>query len=84
MPVPDDKAAVIETLREYYAASNKHDGPAMVSYYSEPVMFITAEAVAAGQAQYLGAAADLQTPGGRAGGAEWAVQLEGAVLADQG
>ena len=38
MPVPDDKAAVIETLREYYAASNKHDGPAMVSYYSEPVM----------------------------------------------
>ena len=47
MPVPDDKAAVIETLREYYAASNKHDGPAMVSYYSEPVMFITAEAVTA-------------------------------------
>ena len=46
MPVPDDKAAVIETLREYYAASNKHDGPATVSYYSEPVMFITAEAVA--------------------------------------
>jgi ketosteroid isomerase-like protein len=47
MPVPDDKAAVIETLREYYAASNKHDGPATVSYYSEPVMFITAEGVAA-------------------------------------
>ena len=46
MPVLDDKAAVIETLREYYAASNKHDGPATVSYYTEPFMFITSEAVA--------------------------------------
>jgi ketosteroid isomerase-like protein len=47
MPAPDDKAVVTETLRQYYAASNKHDGPAMVSYYAEPVMFITADAVSA-------------------------------------
>jgi ketosteroid isomerase-like protein len=33
---------VIQTLRDYYAASNKHDLPSMVSYYREPVMFITA------------------------------------------
>lgn len=42
MQTRDDKAAVIQTLRDYYAASNKQDLPGMVSYYHEPVMFITA------------------------------------------
>ena len=32
--------AVTDTLREYYAASNKHDLPGMVSYFHEPVTFI--------------------------------------------
>jgi ketosteroid isomerase-like protein len=31
---------VTETLRDYYAASNRDDLTAMVSYYSEPVTFI--------------------------------------------
>lgn len=34
---------MIQTLRDYYAASNKHDLPGMVSYYHEPVMFITGQ-----------------------------------------
>ena len=46
MTAHDDKAVVIETLRDYYAASNKHDLASMVSYYHEPVMFITAQGVA--------------------------------------
>jgi ketosteroid isomerase-like protein len=31
---------VTETLRDYYAASNKDDLPGMVSHYHEPVTFI--------------------------------------------
>ena len=31
---------VIETLREYYAVSNRDDLPGMVAHYSEPVTFI--------------------------------------------
>jgi ketosteroid isomerase-like protein len=31
---------VTETLREYYAASNRDDLPGMVGHYSEPVTFI--------------------------------------------
>ena len=41
-----DDTAVIQTLRDYYAASNKHDLTSMVSYYHEPVMFITARGAA--------------------------------------
>lgn len=33
--------AVTQTLRDYYAASNKHDLPGMLSYFHEPVTFIT-------------------------------------------
>ncbi len=36
---------VIQTLRDYYAASNKHDVPGMLSYYHEPVVFITGAGV---------------------------------------
>jgi len=32
---------VADTLRDYYAASNKHDLPGMVSYFHEPFTFIT-------------------------------------------
>ena len=31
---------VMETLREYYAASNRDDLPGMVAHYAEPVTFI--------------------------------------------
>ncbi len=37
----DEARAVIQTLRDYYAASNKQDVQQMVSYYHEPVMFMT-------------------------------------------
>src|SRR5262249_8541950 len=46
MTAHDDKTVVIQTLRDYYAASNKYDLAGMVSYYHEPVMFITAQGVA--------------------------------------
>jgi ketosteroid isomerase-like protein len=36
---------VTQTLRDYYAASNKLDLPAMVSYFHEPVTFMTAVGV---------------------------------------
>jgi ketosteroid isomerase-like protein len=36
---------VSETLRDYYAASNKLDLPAMVSYFHEPLTFISAAGV---------------------------------------
>lgn len=39
MQAHDDKATVIQTLRDYYATSNKDDLPRMVSYYHEPVMW---------------------------------------------
>ena len=45
MQARNDAAAVIQTLRDYYAASNKHDVQGMVSYYHEPVVFITARGV---------------------------------------
>ena len=45
MQARDDEAAVIQTLRDYYAASNKHDVQSMVPYYHEPVVFITARGV---------------------------------------
>ena len=38
-------ATVTQTLREYYAASNKDDLPGMVSHYHEPVTFIGARGV---------------------------------------
>jgi len=41
----DEARAVIQTLRDYYAASNKQDVQQMVSYYHEPVMFITPRGV---------------------------------------
>jgi len=41
----DEARAVIQTLRDYYAASNKQDVQQMVSYYHEPVMFITPQGV---------------------------------------
>jgi ketosteroid isomerase-like protein len=40
-----DQATVLQTLREYYAASNKRDVPGMVAYFHEPVTFITAGGV---------------------------------------
>jgi ketosteroid isomerase-like protein len=46
MPAHEDGAAAIQTLREYYAASNKRDLQTMLSYYHEPVTFITARWVA--------------------------------------
>jgi ketosteroid isomerase-like protein len=46
MPAHEDGAAAIQTLREYYAASNKRDLQTMLSYYHEPVTFITARGVA--------------------------------------
>jgi len=45
MPAHDDEAAVIQALRGYYDASNERDLQTMVSYYHEPVMFITARGV---------------------------------------
>src|SRR5215831_10905610 len=33
-------ATVMQTLRDYYAASNRDDLPGMVSHYHEPVTFI--------------------------------------------
>jgi hypothetical protein len=41
----DDTAAVLQTLRDYYAASNKHDVSSMVDYCEGPVMVITARGV---------------------------------------
>jgi ketosteroid isomerase-like protein len=41
----DERAVVMQTLRGYYAASNKDDLPGMVSYVHEPVTFITAAGV---------------------------------------
>jgi ketosteroid isomerase-like protein len=36
---------VTDVLRDYYAASNRDDLPAMVSHYHEPVTFISAAGV---------------------------------------
>ena len=46
MSALDDTATVIRTLRDYYAASNRHDVESMVSYYHEPVLFISPRGVA--------------------------------------
>ena len=45
MRAHDDEAAVIQTLRDYYAASSKHDTQSMLSYYHESVMLITPRGV---------------------------------------
>ena len=47
MQALNDQVAVIQTLRDYYAASNKQDVQGMVSYYHEPVVFITPRGVIA-------------------------------------
>jgi ketosteroid isomerase-like protein len=47
MPALDEAVTVIQTLRDYYAASNKQDVQGMVSYYHEPVLFISPRGVAA-------------------------------------
>jgi ketosteroid isomerase-like protein len=41
----DDTAAVLQPLRDYYAASSKHDVSSMVDYYESPVMVIAARGV---------------------------------------
>ncbi len=38
-------APITEMLRDYYAASNRDDVPGMVSYYHEPVTFLSAQGV---------------------------------------
>jgi ketosteroid isomerase-like protein len=46
MQTRDEKAAVIQMLRDYYAAATKQDLPGTVAYYHEPVTFITSRGVA--------------------------------------
>ena len=45
MQAHGDEAVPLQTLREYYDASNRRDLQAMLSYFHEPVTFITSRGV---------------------------------------